>query len=521
MNESEFRQHDLVQWLETPGPDGEYFAISRDFQRGNTDAIAAYRALSEQDNGFIWETGAASDAHEWMVGFDPYAVIEFDGVEFHVCGIAEETRVAVTGSLSETLRRLFARYSPLGANHVGGAFGYAAYEYAYLLDKFSLSEASLAGDRRAADFPLLYWQFCHTYVRYTARSRTLTISHIVSRHDFLGAGDAERRQRIEAIWRTLAERARTLDGLSGAPLPAAPRPCYDERRANAWRGFVPTLSRVQYEASVRRAKEYIASGDIFQSVLSLAMSKRTDVEPLDVLEILRALNRSPYMFYLAAGGRRITGCSPEMLIAVRGTRAYLNPIAGTVKRGADAAEDDRLAAGLLCSEKDRAEHVMLVDLGRNDLGKIARTDTVKVDEYMTIEKYSHVIHIVSRVSAELNDGNDAHDAFMAAFPAGTVSGAPKMRAMEIIDEIEARPRGPYAGAVGCFKFNGDLDTCITIRSLCFVDGRVTAQAGAGIVADSDPASEYQECLNKMMATIRAVAIAERASSDAANNKEVA
>ena len=267
-----------------------------------------------------------------------------------------------------------------------------------------------------------------------------------------------------------------------------------------------------FKAAVRRAKQYIVDGDIMQVVLSQRMSKPFAASPLALYRALRALNPSPYMFYFNFEDFHVVGASPEILVRLEDEegkkRVTVRPIAGTRRRGATAAEDEALAADLLADPKECAEHLMLLDLGRNDIGRVARTGTVKVTDQFIIERYSHVMHIVSNVEAELKDNEDALGVLRATFPAGTVSGAPKVRAMEIIDELEPSKRGIYAGAVGYLGFNGDMDLAIAIRTAVIKDGTIHVQAGAGIVADSDPDSEWQETLSKARAQLRAAEMAE-------------
>ncbi len=260
--------------------------------------------------------------------------------------------------------------------------------------------------------------------------------------------------------------------------------------------------------AVERAKRYIVDGDIMQVVLSQRMSKPFTASPLALYRALRALNPSPYMFLLDFGGYQVVGASPEILVRLEGDAVTVRPIAGTRPRGANREEDARLAADLLADPKERAEHVMLMDLGRNDVGRIAEVGSVKVTESMTIENYSHVMHIVSNVEGKLRSGMGAMDVLRASFPAGTVSGAPKVRAMEIIDELEPSKRGIYAGAVGYLGFSGDMDVAIAIRTGVIKDGRLLVQAGAGIVADSKPQSEWTETQNKARALLRAAEMAE-------------
>jgi anthranilate synthase component 1 len=257
-------------------------------------------------------------------------------------------------------------------------------------------------------------------------------------------------------------------------------------------------------AGVERIREYIYAGDAFQVVLSQRFETPIDVSSFAVYRGLRAVNPSPYMYYIAFDDFALCGSSPEPLVTVQDGHVEARPIAGTRKRGANAAEDRSLMAELRADEKERAEHLMLVDLGRNDLGRVCVPGSVTVDDFMGMELYSHVIHMVSSVSGTLREGVTPADALKAAFPAGTVSGAPKVRAMQIIDELEPVRRGPYAGAIGYLGYGGDLDTCICIRTVVVKDGVAHVQAGAGIVADSRPANEYRETLNKARALIKAI-----------------
>ena len=296
-----------------------------------------------------------------------------------------------------------------------------------------------------------------------------------------------------------------LDRL-GRPLPEPPEAT----------GPLPTLAvrsnmtREQYVAAVRRCKEYIYAGDAFQIVLSQRFAGEVGaLDPFTVYRALRTINPSPFMFFLESGEAALVGASPELLVRLEGDLVEMRPIAGTRRRGLTEDEDRQLAAELLADEKERAEHVMLVDLTRNDIGRIARYGTVQVSELMAIERYSHVMHIVSNVHGRLAPGRDAIDVLRAVFPHGTVSGAPKVRAMEILDELEPTARGPYAGAVGYVGFGGALDTCIGIRTLVIKDGLAYAQAGGGIVADSDPSAEYDETINKAKVLIRAIEAAGR------------
>ena len=272
--------------------------------------------------------------------------------------------------------------------------------------------------------------------------------------------------------------------------------------------YVSNFTREGFEAAVVKCKEYIKAGDIFQVVLSQRLQAETRARPFDIYRTLRVVNPSPFLFYLKAGPLSLVGSSPEIMVRVEGDRVTIRPLAGTRRRGADEEEDDRLAAELLADPKERAEHIMLVDLGRNDVGRVAQYGSVQLSDVMTVERYSHVMHLCSTVSGRLQPGKTAFDALRSCLPAGTLSGAPKVRAMEIIDELEPHRRGPYGGAVGYVDFGGNMDTCITLRTLVLKGQTAYLQAGAGIVADSVPAAEYEETLNKARGLLRALEMAE-------------
>ena len=297
---------------------------------------------------------------------------------------------------------------------------------------------------------------------------------------------------IESIVQTLKQ-----------PLPPLPTGTFESHEVAC------NQTQDEFQKNVCRIKEYIAAGDGFQMVPSLRLSTQVDAHPLTVYRALRSINPSPYMFLLRFGDFDLIGASPELLVSLHGRKARVRPIAGTRKRGGTLEEDDALAEDLLADEKERAEHIMLVDLGRNDLGRVSSFGSVKVNDLMVIERYSHVMHIVSDVVGELPKDKDAFSLIRAAFPAGTVSGAPKVRAMQIIDEVEPTRRGPYAGSVGFISATGDMDTCITIRTILIKDGIAYVQAGAGIVYDSVPENEYEECLNKARASLAAIDAAQR------------
>jgi len=316
-----------------------------------------------------------------------------------------------------------------------------------------------------------------------------------------------------------AARVEELLGRLRGPLPAIPRggppdptPAVDRSR--------PNTSPERYRAFVERVKEYIAAGDIFQVVLSQRVDLPTPAHPFTIYRALRTVNPSPYMFYLDFGDHQIVGASPELLVRLEDGIVTNHPIAGTRPRGQTPEADDALAAELMADEKERAEHVMLLDLGRNDVGRVSKPGTVRVARFMEVDRYSHVMHLVSSVEGEIRDGLTAFDALRACFPAGTVSGAPKVRAMEIIAEQETDRRGAYSGAVGYVDFSGGMDTCIALRTLVVKDGVASMQAGGGIVADSTPDGEYAESYHKMRALLRAIELAERLEATENGAREV-
>ena len=288
-----------------------------------------------------------------------------------------------------------------------------------------------------------------------------------------------------------------------ADMERAPSPPRPSKAPSPMEPPISNTSNGEFLSIVAKVKEYILAGDIFQAVLSQRFRRVFQLPPFSLYRALRRLNPSPFLYFLNFPGFAIVGSSPEILVRLRDGLVTIRPIAGTRRRGATPEEDNRLAEELMADPKERAEHLMLLDLGRNDVGRVAKTGTVRVTGQFFIERYSHVMHLVSNVEGIIRDGLDAVDALIAGFPAGTLSGAPKVRAMEIIDELEKEKRGPYGGAVGYFSANGSMDTCIVLRTAIVKDGTMYVQAGAGIVADSDPESEHQECVNKAKALMAA------------------
>jgi anthranilate synthase component 1 len=375
---------------------------------------------------------------------------------------------------------------------VGGAVGYLSYEIARFFERLPSPEHDPLA------MPLANLLITETLLVFDHLRRTIK----VITHLRLDGG-------LEAEYRAAVGRIDALIERLAGPLPARAENSFSlDRLHEPSREPRANLAREEFESRVGRAKEYIAAGDIIQVVLSQRLEQETSADPFAIYRALRVINPSPYMYFLEFGDYQLVGSSPELLVLAEKGQVTTHPIAGTRPRSTDEQEDDRRAAELLADEKERAEHVMLVDLARNDVGRVCQPGTVSVPKLMEIERYSHVMHIVSNVTGRLRAGLRPIEALRATFPAGTVSGAPKIRAMEIIAELEDDQRGPYAGAIGFFGFDGDLETAITIRTILVKDGVAIVQAGAGIVADSDPAREFEECRHKAAALLRAVQAAE-------------
>ncbi|HEY4302073.1 MAG TPA: anthranilate synthase component I [Candidatus Didemnitutus sp.] len=386
-----------------------------------------------------------------------------------------------------------ARYRPVSVPGLppftGGAVGYLGYEFIHGVEP----TVPLAA-RDDLQVPMMWFMLCDSLVVFDRARQTMRLI-VNARID--GPPDDAYRAALAELERLNAALARP-SGLQPAVF------------ADSGRIEVPpgNCTRGQFEKMVDDTKEYIRAGDIFQIVLSQRFSRPFRASPLDLYRALRTVNPSPYMFILETGEFALVGASPEVHVRLTGRTAEIRPIAGTRPRGRTSDEDLALESELLADDKERAEHLMLVDLARNDLGRVCDYGSVKVPEYMVIERYSHVMHIVSQVEGQLAPNRSAFDLMRATFPAGTVSGAPKIRAMQLIAQMEGNQRGTYAGALGYFGYDGNLDSCITLRTAMLKDGMVHVQAGAGLVADSVPASEYQETINKASALFKAIVLAE-------------
>ena len=403
------------------------------------------------------------------------------------------------GNPLEELRRLTARFRPVRVPGlpplISGAIGYCAYDMVRLIETIpARGRDDLGLDDCVMMFYLGLLVFDHVQHRVWIMRNVFTEDGLAS----AGKRKTTLREKYDAAVREIERTRRMLE-----------QPLQEPRRARkrARLRFGSNMSKSEFVAGVRKAKAYIRAGDIFQVVPSQRFSAGISADPFDIYRALRVVNPSPYLCFLRLDDLSIVCSSPEMLVKVQGRDAFYSPIAGTQPRGRDEREDRALEAKLLADPKERAEHIMLVDLGRNDLGRVCEYGSVKVERLMFVERYSHVMHLVSALRGKLREGVDCFDALMACFPAGTLSGAPKIRAMEIIDELEPTRRGIYGGAILYLDFSGNLDSCIALRTLVAKNGRAYIQAGGGVVADSVPEREYQESVNKARALVRAVEIA--------------
>jgi anthranilate synthase component 1 len=470
---------------------GTFVPVCKELMADLLTPVSAFLKVAEHSEfAFLLESveGGEQVGRYSFLGKDPFLVLR--SRQGRTIVEREGVRTESDEPFIDTLRSLMAGFTapfvPGLPRFTGGAVGYLGYDAARWFEPVTLQGDD--EDEDEAGFMVFDTVLAFDHVRH----RILVIANArVSEGDDLSALYQFACTRIAFVERELDRE------LSKAP-----------RQDTPPLAFTSNVTRERFEEMVRTAKEYIAAGDIYQVVLSQRFETPLSADPFTVYRALRHVNPSPYMYFLKIGDRAIVGSSPEMLVRVEGGKVQTHPIAGTRPRGASEAEDRRLAEELQVNVKERAEHVMLVDLGRNDVGRVSTYGTVKVPTYMTIERYSHVMHLVSVVEGELAEGRDRLDALVACFPAGTVSGAPKVRAMEIIAELEPDRRGAYAGAVGYLDFAGNLDFCITIRTVVVEGGRARVQAGAGIVADSDPTAEYQETRDKARAVMTALGLAQ-------------
>jgi anthranilate synthase component 1 len=454
--------------------------------------VSAFLAVAEKEpDAFLLESVERGEqiGRYTFLGARPRLQIQACGAEIVLRrGRSEERRSGnVFDFLKAEMRRHRSALVPGLPPFTAGAVGYFSYDVVRQLENIGQSAED---DLHIPDCVLMFFD------------RLLAFDHLHHQIHIIATADVA----AEGVRKSYDRAVADIAGLE-KKLAAGLRPAHWQRRARPIKGKLAVHSgtnRKAFVAAVNRAKEYIAAGDIFQVVLSQRLDFVPGEPPFDIYRALRAVNPSPYMYFLRMGDLHVLGSSPEMLVRVTGHKLEYRPIAGTHPRGRDEAEDQILEKKMLADEKERAEHVMLVDLGRNDLGRVSEYGSVKVRDLMYVERYSHVMHIVSALESRLRAGMDALDAFAACFPAGTLSGAPKVRAMQIIEELEPTRRGIYGGSVLYADFAGNLDSCIAIRTMLMQGKKAYLQAGAGIVADSNPELEFQESMNKAQAVLRAV-----------------
>jgi anthranilate synthase component 1 len=520
------RYHPSLEEVAVLAREATVIPIYRELDADLETPVSAFLKVASEPYAFLLESveGGERLARYSFIGTDPFLLVELDrgcarlrrtgtrtafaapalasfgGADYYEPPTAEQ--VTTFSDPLRFLERLLARYRtvhlPGMPRFLGGAVGYLGYEVIrYFEPRVPAAPRDTLGMPEAV-FLLVDSMLVFDHLEHTIA----VVSHVhVEEGISLAQAYADAVERIE----------RLVDRLRRPPvIPFGPGPVDPESVEARLR---PHVEPAQYVAMVERAKEYIAAGDVIQVVLSQRQELETGAHPFTIYRALRRINPSPYMYFLRLGDDALIGASPEMLVRVDGRELSTHPIAGTRRRGRTPEEDAALAEELAADEKERAEHIMLVDLARNDIGRVAQPGTVHVPRLMVVERYSHVMHLVSEVAGRLREDLSALDALRSCFPAGTVSGAPKVRAMEIIAELEPEQRGPYAGAVGYVDFSGNLDTAITLRTIVMRGQRAFLQAGAGIVADSVPEFEHKECHHKMRALVRAIEQAERLETE--------
>lgn len=456
--------------------------------------VSAFKKIEDGTHCFLFES--VEGGEKWgqysFIGSEVSVIFRSKGEHIEIIENGDLTRIK--GDPVDELRKLLLRYRPVESPFLprfqGGAVGYFSYDVVRFVEKLP--------DSTEDDLQL--WDCV-----YVITDTIVVFDNIHNKIKIIANAFVPEKKDAECIYNSSVAKIGSIKSRLQSPLiNKQPR---KHNNSDKQLDLTSNFKKQAYKDAVSRTKKYIEQGDIIQSVISQRWSTELTVDPFDLYRCLRVLNPSPYMFYLKFDDQVLVGSSPEVMVRVEEGRIESRPIAGTRPRGKTQDEDLKLSQDLLSDPKERAEHIMLVDLARNDLGKIAQVGTVVVDEFMTIERYSHVMHIVSNVVARLKPGKDSFDVIKATIPAGTLSGAPKVRAMEIIDEMEPTRRGAYGGTVGYFSFSGNMDSCIVIRTFVIKNEKIYIQAGAGIVADSDPESEYCETVNKVKALVTAVEMA--------------
>ena len=468
---------------------GNLIPVYREIFADMETPVSACKKLNTVDHCFLLESveGGEKWARYSFLGFNPSVIIKSKGDRVEITE-GRLNKVHITNDPLLFLKNIMRQYDPVEVpglpRFFGGAVGYISYDMVRFFEKLPQSAQD---DLNWYD---AYLMITDTLLIFDNLKHSLTIVYNVH---------IDGKSSLQEAYKRALKKIDTIVGYLNKPLKK------ESKKGTGLREPLKSnFKKEEFEGIVKQAKKYIRAGDIIQTVLSQRFETNLSTTPFNLYRALRMINPSPYMYYLKMGGSYIVGSSPEVLVRLEKGKIEVRPIAGTRPRGSDEKHDQMLETELKKDPKERAEHIMLVDLGRNDVGRVSRMGSVTVDELMVIEKYSHVMHLVSHVSGRLKPGKDAYDVFRAAFPAGTVSGAPKIRAMEIIEELEKQKRGPYAGAIGYFSFSGNMDFCITIRTMLIKDSTIYVQAGAGIVADSKPEREYYETVNKARGMFTAI-----------------
>jgi anthranilate synthase component 1 len=488
------------------------------FRRVLSDVLTPVSAFHKIDDGgcaclFESVIGGEKVGRYSFLAADPFMLLEAHGHRVAITRGDSAEEFTSANPLDELRERVasvrVARLDGLPP-FVGGAVGYAGYDTVRYVERLPHPPRD---DRGLADLSFAFYDHMLVFDNVQKTALVIVLAKVKERGSRIeDRGAAHKRlaprSSLLAAYQSACQRIDRLVEKLAAPV-AHLAPADIDAAGEAKLAHSSNFTQPEFESAVHKCIEYIRAGDIFQVVISQRLAVPLAVDPFEVYRTLRIVNPSPFMFFLRTPHCTLVGSSPEIMVRVVNGKVTVRPLAGTRRRGRTEEEDERLAEELLADPKERAEHVMLVDLGRNDVGRVARYGSVEVSDVMVIERYSHVMHITSNVTGQLADGRDAFDALAACLPAGTVSGAPKVRAMEIIDELEPHRRGPYAGAVGYIDFAGNMDTCIALRTIVIQDGTAYVQAGAGIVADSVPEREYEETLNKARGLLKAIEITQQ------------
>ncbi len=477
---------------------GNVVPVYRQLFADTLTPVSAFQKISNTDYAFLLESahgGGERIARYSFLGSNPFLGFKCQGNDVEISKNGGIENFKSPDPFSE-LEKQISRFSPVHVNGLpnffGGAVGYMSYDSVRYVENLPNSTTD------DLDLPDMYFMFYDVITIFDHLNKTIKVACAA----YLDGKD------IKDVYQDAVDKIDGVIKKLRTPVTELSDDITEEGEINI--KFSSNFKKPDFIKAVETCKEYIRAGDIIQAVISQRLQTQTVAKPINIYRTLRVINPSPYMFYIKMKNLELIGSSPEVMVKVENGKDNVRPIAGTRRRGRTTEEDKLLARELLADPKERAEHIMLLDLGRNDVGRIAQYGSVVIDENMLIEKYSHVMHITSSVSGKMMNGKSAFDGLRACLPAGTLSGAPKIRAMEIIDELEPTRRGPYGGAVGYINFSGDMDTCITIRTIILKDGKdAYIQAGAGIVADSIPEREYQETLNKAKGLLKAIEVAEK------------